>query len=277
MYNLKVETFPGGMTRVNYYEYFVSKEPHKRSVPEMTENPFDDKKVRVVKEFSFEKDKERSSYVSMQRSKKMVYNYALSNEWDWFVTMTFNPKKVNRYDYASCEKALKTFLDATRRICPGMRYIFVPELHEDGAFHFHGLLSDCPGLQFVFSGKIKNRRRIFNIPGYRYGFTTATKVSDSRKSAGYLCKYITKALCQVSANKKRYWTSRNLELPAVTEAVVILGPNQDDILDNIYDLCSFYKRIESPYHGKCSHFFEFPPEIHFSADNFARWILEYVA
>lgn len=191
--------------------------------------------------------------------------------------MTFDKRKVDRYDYADCTKAMKTFIDSVRRICPDFKYIFVPELHEDGAFHFHGLLADCDDLEFVFSGKVKNKRRIYNIPGYHYGFTTATKVSDSRKSAGYLCKYITKALCQVSANKKRYWTSRNLELPKVSQAVVIFGGDKDMILDNIYDLCGYYKEIVSPYHGKSSHFFEIPPDIKFTMDNFARWILEYVA
>lgn len=273
MYNLKVETFPGGMTRINYYEYPVSKQSGKRTV-EMVTNPFDGEKVRVVKEFSFEN--ERSLHVSMKRSQKMVYNYALSNGWDWFVTLTFNPKKVDRYDYEACEKALKTFIDATRRKCPDMRYIFVPELHEDGAFHFHGLIADCYELEFVYSGHVKKKRRVYNIPGFKYGFTTATKVSDSKKSAGYLSKYITKALCQVSVNKKRYWASRNLELPKVEHAVVILGGNKDEILDNIYDVCSYYKEVVSPYHGMSSHLFEFSGKVTMGIENFARWILEYI-
>lgn len=29
---------------------------------------------------------------SVSRSRQMVYNYSLSNEWDWFVTLTFDPK-----------------------------------------------------------------------------------------------------------------------------------------------------------------------------------------
>ena len=71
----------------------------------------------------------------------MVYNYSLANDWDWFVTLTFDPQKVDRYNYSDCAKKLKNFIDVTRRKCPGLKYLFVPELHKDGAFHFHGLIA----------------------------------------------------------------------------------------------------------------------------------------
>ncbi len=274
MYNLKVESFPSGTVRVNYYEYGIHKETRTEK-PEMETEPFEGTCVRVVK--SLVPDTEHSSYVSMARTRKMVYNYALSNGWDWFVTMTFSPKKVDRYNYTECSKKLKSFIDAARRICPDMRYIFVPELHKDGAFHFHGLLADCPALEFVFSGKVKNKRRVFNIPGFSYGFTTATKVSDSKKSANYLSKYITKDLCSVSPNKKRYWASRNLELPEVTEVFVSFGADTEEILDNIFDLSSYYKRILNPYNGSHSHFFEFPPGSGITIENFAPWTIALIA
>ncbi len=269
MYNLKFETFPSGTVRVNYYEYQISKESRPNR-PEFAIEPFEGTRVRCVK--SFRPDKERSSYASMSRTRKMVYNYALSNDWDWFVTMTFSPKKVDRYNYVECSKKLKNFIDSARRICPDMRYIFVPELHKDGAFHFHGLLSNCAALEFVFSGKVQNKRRVFNVPGFSYGFTTATKVSDSKKSANYLSKYITKDLCSVSPNKKRYWTSRNLELPEVTEVFVSFGSDTDEILDNIFDISSYYKRIRNPYNGGHSHFFEFPPGSGIVIEDFSPWI-----
>lgn len=273
MYNLKVETFPTGTVRLNYYEYSVHK-GDKGNRPDYEKNPFDGEKTRVVK--SLEVNKERSSYISMKRTRSMVYKYALSNEWEWFVTLTFSPKKVDRYNYTECSKKLKSFIDTTRRICPDMRYIFVPELHKDGAFHFHGLIANCPALEFVFSGKVKDKRRVFNIPGFSYGFTTATKVSDSKKSANYLSKYITKEICAVSPNKKRYWTSRNLNLPETCEFFVCFGNDTERILDNIFEISSFYKKLVCPYNGKALHFFEFLSGM-ISIDKFAPWIVTAIA
>ena len=99
-----------------------------------------------------------------------------------------------------------------------MVYLVVPEQHKDGAFHFHGLFSGIDYLPFTFSGKLdKQGRPIYNIGSYKWGFTTATKVGDSAKASSYLCKYVTKDLCAVTAGKKRYWASKNVKRPEIIE------------------------------------------------------------
>lgn len=166
-------------------------------------------------------DKEESIRQSRARSINAIYDIARSNFWDWFVTFTFNSDKVDRYDYQACSKKLSNWFTITRRICSDMVYLVVPEQHKDGAFHFHGLFSGIDSLNFVPSGKYdKENRMIYNIGSYKWGFTTATKVGDSSKASGYLCKYISKDLCAVTAGKKRYWASRNARRPEVTELLL---------------------------------------------------------
>ncbi len=151
--------------------------------------------------------------VSLSRTKNMIYNIARSNEWEWFITLTFDRTKTDSSDYDAVVRKLSKYLNnLQQRKCPGLKYLIVPELHADREhYHFHGLLADCPELEFVFSGhwdKTSNRA-IFNIPSWSWGFTTATAVGDSMKASGYITKYITKESEVFLKNKKRYYTNRN--------------------------------------------------------------------
>ncbi len=160
---------------------------------------------------------------SKRRSKNKLWDYSRSNEWEWFITITFDPEKVNSFDYNLCTRRLSQWLsNMHHRYCPDMHYIFVPELHKSGRYHFHGLLSNCEGLQFVDSGHVtKETERspgnepIYNVGKYKYGFTTATKVKDSSRVSKYIAKYITKELSALTKGKRRYWHSKNCRSPEV--------------------------------------------------------------
>lgn len=158
---------------------------------------------------------EKSLMESRRRTIQAITGIALSNDWDWFVTLTLDPSKVDRYSYPEIAPKLSKWLDnARQRHARDLGYMVVPELHKDGAFHFHGLFNNCDGLDFRPSGKKdKKGRDIYNVGLYGLGWTTATRVEDSVSSALYLSKYITKDLCAVTFNKKRYWASRNLTRP----------------------------------------------------------------
>ena len=176
--------------------------------------PFTEKMERVQEACAFE----HSAAVSKARTVNRLYYLARSNRWDWFVTLTFSPEKVNRFDYAECMKKLSKWLNNCRRKAPAIKYLVVPEQHKSGAWHFHGLLAEADALGFKDSGKRDRKgKKIYNIDGYRFGFTTATRVSDLEKVSKYISKYITKELCAVTVNKKRFWASRNLEEAPVVD------------------------------------------------------------
>ena len=125
-----------------------------------------------------------------------------------------------------------------------LKYIIVPERHKDGAYHFHGLIADIGEMEMVDSGKkLKNGNIIYNIAGYNLGFTTVTKVFNSGASARYLSKYITKDLSMHIKNKKKYWASRNLELPVIDETL-LTTKQQENIKENNKDYIQSYKKLE---------------------------------
>lgn len=153
---------------------------------------------------------------SMRRTKQMIYDYAISNKWEWFITMTFDGAKVDRYDYASVSKVMSKWLNNQRcNNAPGLKYMLVPEQHKDGAWHFHGLLSNCGKMQVKALGFVdeKSGREIYSVASFRSGITQATRIGDSDKAVSYITKYVTKESDGLLRGKKRYWNSQNLELP----------------------------------------------------------------
>lgn len=185
---------------------------------------------------------------SHNRTKNKVYEISRSNEWEYFITLTFNPKLIDSTDYELLACKVSDWLgNLKKRYAPDLKYLLVPELHKDGLkYHFHGLLANCGNIQFYASGHFDtDGNEIYNILNFKYGFSTATKVKDNNRISGYITKYITKELCSVTQNKKRYWCSRNLNKPVVTT----FNLSYEDI-ENILDDCSenieFIKTVDVP-------------------------------
>ena len=149
---------------------------------------------------------------SMRRARAKVRRLALSNEFSYFVTLTLDEMRVDRYDMSQIVKKLNAWCsNMVQR--KGLRYVLVPERHKDGAIHFHGFFNDA--LEAVDSGTIrlpgkKKPRRphsqkersdwlaaggqvVYNLPAWTLGFTTALAVYGEYPAAvAYVCKYIGK-------------------------------------------------------------------------------------
>jgi hypothetical protein len=119
--------------------------------------------------------------------------------------------------------------------------VVVPELHKSGRYHFHGVFSNCEGMTFKESGHYSDSgKEIYHVGNYRLGFTTATKVGESIKSAMYMGKYITKELCGHIRGKKRYWKSRNCNMP---EEEKYLDEDVKGTKEMLHDLCKKEKEV----------------------------------
>ena len=261
-YNVKIITYPDLTKQYRIYHNTIGTDdlsipvrPHKKG----ERNPFDGK---VCKEILVDiKDyKNHVDDVSIKRSKKKVYDYAKSNEWEWFVTFTFSPDKVNRYDYDECTKYLSKWFNNLKRSSPALSYLVVPEQHKDGAYHFHGLFSGMNERQIVWTGKyvikrvrglrskfVRTKEKIYKIGSYKLGWMTATRVREMEKVASYITKYITKDMLNGLHGRKRYWCSRNLVLPL--EEVFILDATDRFILSQELDDSSRFKKVSQVCYG----------------------------
>lgn len=167
---------------------------------------------------------------SSNRSKDTMYGYVQANEWEYFVTLTFSPEEVNRYD----DEAVKYLWQLFRQKCqyhnPDCKILAVPERHEieeeyvgvfyHGALHFHVLMSDIdllfsPAINIKTGKPIYDRldNPIFKVNSWDFGFSTASvmpKDNNYLRVANYLVKYITKS-DNIGYNQKRYYHTHNLK------------------------------------------------------------------
>lgn len=151
---------------------------------------------------------------SIRRARKAVKDLARSNDWTYFVTLTLDPAKVNRYSFPEVWKHMRHWLgNCVRR--KGLIYLLVLEHHKDGALHAHGFFNDA--LEAVDSGtmSIPGRKApvrvrseaqraafermgghaVYNLPDWGWGFSTAIRLYGERDAAiNYVCKYIGKEL-----------------------------------------------------------------------------------
>ena len=128
---------------------------------------------------------------SMRRARAQLRRLALANEFEYFVTLTLDAQRIDRYDGAAVVRSLSRWCnDMVKR--HDLRYILVPEQHKDGAYHFHGFMVG-DGLEAVDSGVKWDGKPVYNLPQWRYGFTAAQRLYGEYSAAvGYCCKYIGK-------------------------------------------------------------------------------------
>ena len=169
---------------------------------------------------------------SVRRSRAVIRDLVVCNEFDLFCTFTFSPKKYDRYNFNVLKDVMIRWLNNQRRAhSPGLQYLVIPEFHKDGAIHFHALLKN-------YNGRLKKgnskKQNVFNLPSFRGGFTTASKLDDNLEAVAlYVSKYVTKELISVF-NKNRYFCSKYLKRPKKYHNKMIWLPHFKDA-QKIYD------------------------------------------
>jgi len=169
---------------------------------------------------------------SLERSKMKISDLLLSNNFDLWVTITFNcndcPGNCTntpcicticyRHDIEFQKKRLSKWIHNYRNKYKKFKYLLVPELHKNGALHFHGVFYDFPDEHLVKATNRKTNRKLnntYNIKDFQLGFTKIQKIKSKRKVSSYIKKYITKDMITFNG-KKRYWHSTGLKQPKYT-------------------------------------------------------------
>lgn len=175
-----------------------------------------------------EKDNNVRLEESIIRTRRNVFEYAMSNEWQYFCTFTIDKNKYDRYNLNEYHKAFSQWLRDYFRKKLGfdVQYILIPEEHEDGAWHEHGLFTNFPLSELVefkttdnIPRKLKKRieegHKMYNCPAYakKFGYCTFELVRNSEACAKYVTKYITKDIVNssIETGHKLYYVSRKLK------------------------------------------------------------------
>lgn len=94
---------------------------------------------------------------SISRSVRLVRELAACNPWQFFVTITLSPEHwQNRYTPDGLQDVIKQLAKRWRRkhkngsaYCPDFKYLFVPEMHKNGAFICTDSFLVCPAIVFL--------------------------------------------------------------------------------------------------------------------------------
>lgn len=158
-------------------------------------------------------DTDEIQRVSLSRSKRRLKEICLCNNFTHFVTFTVDSKNADRFSLDEVQDELKKINKAIKRKHKDYKYVFVTEKHENGAFHFHGLIKglslDNHGFWYNDNGKI-------TIPIYsqRLGFDCVKEISkgedDYQRLCSYIQKYISKDMIK-KYNGQIYFCSKGLK------------------------------------------------------------------
>lgn len=203
-------------SQATYYPYFVRlfipRQPINKLLPGFESTK---KIVRSRKNKPSDEDVKRS----VRRTKRNIFDICATNEFEIFVTHTFDSDRHN--DQIVIKRMMNWFKNEKKRRGK-FEHITVPERHKSGAIHFHSLFKGYKGelLPAIspHTGKLiyQKSRQVFNLKSYKSGFTTAVKIDDGIAGqtavSNYLVKYITKDMPRLS-NNHRYWVSRGIKRP----------------------------------------------------------------
>ena len=210
-FNVREKSFPDGLIQATRYEQYRYKGKRrnltKRGGPAMHGSG------ATI---------ERKEYENMKRARQVVWDLARANVFNYWCTLTFSDEQVeDRRDYKCSSGAMKKFTNVLTHM--GCRYLFVPDLHEDGAYHFHGLVAGPLKLTRAINphtGKPlfdNHGRPCYNIDDWNFGFSSVVPLDGSDAVVGYLASYYTKNRKMiVPKGCKCYWASRNLARPEVS-------------------------------------------------------------
>ena len=213
MHNTKIKKYPDGLAKITV----ASRDVFREKGWELSDgNMFS--AVKIPKPQS--KDSETRND-SKKRAKDNIYDIIAMNcdSFKYFVTLTFDPEKINSKSPKDVKRAVQRFLK-NKVDRDGLKYLFIPELHKDGKIHLHGIINEV--LKLIDSGtrkvygyekplKIETIKRkgiplneckmVYNIPQWTYGFSTAEEISGNAEMIfGYITKYITKDLSKIFGN-----------------------------------------------------------------------------
>lgn len=240
-FNQRIKTYPNGMKIITTFNKTVFNPYHNPRpsgidalgdrAPPSEHLPFDEEFVRLRED-------------NLKRSIEKVFDIALMNNFDYFVTLTFDDSKVNSFDDREVNRVVKKwFNNMVNR--HDLKYLCVPEYHKSGRIHLHALMSG--NLDLVDSGTVliperdkpvkisyalkicKDRNKIrpvYNLQNWKNGFSTAIefekcddKMNGTTAIAKYITKYMTKDLTKIMRNY--YYAGGHLQRDVQTDYKIV--------------------------------------------------------
>lgn len=185
---------------------------------------------------------ETKSENNLIRARSAIFELGYCNPWELFCTFTLDQTKYDRFNLRLWIKDFSQFVrDFRKSSGDQIKYLFIPEMHSDGAWHIHGFISGLsPKYLHQFSEKeklpysilkrLKAGHMVFTWPAYvkKFGFSSLEVIEHRDRSVKYITKYMTKDhLRSVSSlGAHLYYASQGLKRSLVIQEGYLTGANQ---------------------------------------------------
>lgn len=219
---------------------------------------------------------------SARQSRDAFWGYALSNSWDYFITLTTNRMKVDRYDDEQVKRLWRLCRQRIQRFDSNAKILLVPERHEDGALHFHGLTAMerqwvLKPFKIPEQGKLVEKKSatgapLFDFPFWDFGFASCAiiytdnntifpgealanlkdengniRTTSQRRVVAYLDKYIGKQLGSIGYGQRSFYRTKNV----ISKEKEVLYWNDEVVFKNCFMNNDMYLYKDN---AKCSIF-----------------------
>lgn len=195
----------------NYYRFIIFKRNYKTPGYEEEIREYVSA-LEIIEELETKNNNNYGKLINnIIRAKSTVFEYSICNEFDYFITLTLDKNKLDRYDLDNYIKKLGQWMrDYRKKYKTDIQYILIPEKHKDGAWHMHGLIK---GIHESDIEKNKNGYLDWISYSKKFGYCSLGEIKDKIKVSKYITKYITKGLKNTvqEKNKKLYYCTRGLK------------------------------------------------------------------
>lgn len=192
---------------------------------------------------------------NLSRARSMVLQYALCNPWEYFFTGTLDPDKWRRDDLDTFMRDFQQKIrDWRKEYGFKLDVLLVPERHQDGMWHVHGLINNLPSYytsNFYWLPLPSLHMTPYPLklchgeyrswPDFqdRYGYCSLGVIRDPVATAYYVTKYIGKDMAQRAGDlgKHLYFHSRPLKKAEKASDVYLYQPELDKLCTEDYDFC----------------------------------------
>lgn len=162
---------------------------------------------------------------NVSRTRNTVLGLGMCNEWEYFVTATLDPQKYDRYNLPTWRKDFAQWIRNQRKAHGhDFKYVFIPERHQSGAWHMHGLVS---GISWDSLKRFDPAIHPWDLVagGYRYhegmlkrfGFNSFARVQNQAAVSRYILKYIAKGIGEMDLDNgvHLFYACQGLNRPEV--------------------------------------------------------------
>lgn len=246
----------GELTKDNLQEIFTQEEITIKDKTYTKDQVFD-----YLEKLELGKD-----FCSIMRARSTIYEYAACNQFDYFITLTLDPERVeHRCNLDKLYKQVGQWFRDYKKKNKEFQYVILPEQHKKGGWHFHGLVKGIPDTDLIrFSEEHPGGKYIMKrlkedpnciiydwIPWVKkWGWNDIEPIKNKTAVEKYITKYVWKGLGQSikTVNAQMYYCSKGLkkakEIVKGTYSGTV-SANDTSFFDYVGDYCSV-KTVATP-------------------------------